>query len=311
MSDTMKVKIQKPYPNYHSARIKSPKLFVRIRALRTTKEGIMFYGGPLNSDPKGSSEVQSIRFPKKKFTVKQAKKWLKDHNFKYISFEPAKEEKMRKIKTEDVNIENVKTAKESELYSLRLRFQQLHTKFFKGHNNEQPYQDNRTSFFQKYAIVVKEMKKRGIPVPTKLIDRELFKRTLSSHQNKEVEEISRDLVVIKGDDDEERIVYGIVYSPDEVDSQGDFASAEDIRKAAHFYMANAQTVKVNHSGSRIAADLLESYIAPMDLAIEGRAVKKGTWLLAMRINDPGVWKAVKEGELTGFSMAGIATRTKS
>lgn len=79
-----------PYTNYHSARIKQPGTFVRIRVFKVTKEGIIFRGGPLNSDPDGPSEVQAIWFPKSKFTVAEAKKWLREHKFKYIEFEKAK-----------------------------------------------------------------------------------------------------------------------------------------------------------------------------------------------------------------------------
>jgi len=55
----------------------------------------MIYGGPLKSDPRGPTKVQAIRFPKDKFSVKEAKKWLKDHKRKYILFEPAKETKKK------------------------------------------------------------------------------------------------------------------------------------------------------------------------------------------------------------------------
>jgi len=88
----MKFEIQKPYPNFHSARIKSPGLFLRVRVIQTTKEGIMLYGGPLKSKPRGPTTLQSVRFPKDKFTVTQAKKWLKDHKHSYIIFEPARKD---------------------------------------------------------------------------------------------------------------------------------------------------------------------------------------------------------------------------
>lgn len=78
-----------PYPNYHAARLKSPGLFIRIRVFNTSKEGIMFYGGPLKSKPQGGTVLQAIRFPKSKFTTLQAKQWLKDHKYKPILFEPA------------------------------------------------------------------------------------------------------------------------------------------------------------------------------------------------------------------------------
>jgi hypothetical protein len=77
-----------PYPNYHAARIRNPGAFRRIRVMQTTKEGIMFYGGPLKT---GKTAIQAIRFPKKTFTAAQAKKWLTDHKQKYVLFEPASE----------------------------------------------------------------------------------------------------------------------------------------------------------------------------------------------------------------------------
>lgn len=79
-----------PYPNFHAGRMKSPGLFARILVLKTLPNGIMVYGGPLKSDPRGSAKTQAYRFPKSKFTVAQARKWLKDHNKTPILFEPAK-----------------------------------------------------------------------------------------------------------------------------------------------------------------------------------------------------------------------------
>jgi len=83
--------ISKPYPRFHAARVKSPDLFLRVRVMQTTKEGIMIYGGPLKSNPSGPVKTQAYRFPKEKFTAEQAKTWLKEHDVKYNSFEPATE----------------------------------------------------------------------------------------------------------------------------------------------------------------------------------------------------------------------------
>lgn len=78
-----------PFPNYHAARIRDPSDFSRIVVLKTLNNGIMIYGGPLKSDPKGSGKTQTYRFPKSKFTVDQAKKWLAEHDIKVILFEKA------------------------------------------------------------------------------------------------------------------------------------------------------------------------------------------------------------------------------
>jgi len=54
--------------------------------------------------------------------------------------------------------------------------------------------------------------------------------------------------------------------------------------------------------------ILESYLAPTSFALEGTQVRKGTWLLAMRVLDDDLWSQVKSGELTGLSMGGSAAR---
>jgi len=105
---------------------------------------------------------------------------------------------------------------------------------------------------------------------------------------------------------DEHIVYGIVYAPDEVDSQGDQASAEEIKKAAYDFMEHCQTFKVMHKGKPADIKVLESYIAPQKLTVSGRTIKKGSWVISARINNKKVWKDVKTGKLTGFSMAGYA-----
>ena len=76
-----------PFPNEHSARLKAPGGFVRIR--RSNDEGgpgIDFLFG-VRED--GGSEIQSIRFDRERFTPAQARKWLADHDFSPILFEEA------------------------------------------------------------------------------------------------------------------------------------------------------------------------------------------------------------------------------
>jgi hypothetical protein len=84
-----------PYPNYHAARMTSPKKnYIRIRNKKIA-DGIIEKVGVLPKAEEGKrggrTEVQSYWFDKSKFTVAQAKKWLKDHDLKPILFEPARE----------------------------------------------------------------------------------------------------------------------------------------------------------------------------------------------------------------------------
>lgn len=124
----------------------------------------------------------------------------------------------------------------------------------------------------------------------------------------EVEEPSpRTFKVVKADD--EHFVLGIVLEPDEVDAQKDVYSAAEVRSAAHKYMADYQ--HRGHMHKELVnekVDILESYLAPADFTVGSQTVKKGTWLMAMRINDAKLWKLVKEDGLTGFSIGGSASR---
>jgi len=108
---------------------------------------------------------------------------------------------------------------------------------------------------------------------------------------------------------EERFVYGIVLEPETVDAQNDIYSKEEIRNVCHKFMEEFGGVGLMHryivSGK---VKILENYVAPCDLTIDGTRIKAGTWLMAVRIIDDGLWKAVKEGKLTGFSIGGSARR---
>ena len=69
-----------PFPNYRSARQTDPDQYVRKRyAKNKGGRGVDFIYGFKKG---GGSEVQSVRFNKEIFTSAQAKKWLKDHDFK-------------------------------------------------------------------------------------------------------------------------------------------------------------------------------------------------------------------------------------
>lgn len=107
--------------------------------------------------------------------------------------------------------------------------------------------------------------------------------------------------------EDEHIVCGVVYAPNEVDSQGDTTNEEEIRKALYSYMEGPQKFKVNHKGKYIDTKVLEIYIAPVDFAINNQKIKKGSWLLIARVLDEKVWKGIKDGSITGYSLAGRAT----
>lgn len=87
--------ITKPFPNEHACRKTNPDKYKRFRRQNNKfGSGIHAIWGVTKVGEK--VELQSIRFSKSKFTVAQAKKWLKDHDHTCILFEPASGGKMKK-----------------------------------------------------------------------------------------------------------------------------------------------------------------------------------------------------------------------
>lgn len=117
--------------------------------------------------------------------------------------------------------------------------------------------------------------------------------------------------IVKADaPEEQRYLLGIVLEPDVVDSQNDIYDAEEIRKSAHTFLTTYRNIGLQHVAIvNGLAEIVESYIAPVDMEIGGTVVKKGTWLLGVHVIDDALWEACKDGTLTGLSIGGLACRT--
>ena len=88
---------------------------------------------------------------------------------------------------------------------------------------------------------------------------------------------------------------------------GDVISEEEIAKTADDFMINSRRIGLSHR-RRLSAEVLQSYTAPANFQFENQTVKKGSWILKIRILDEGIWQAVEAGLLQSFSVSGYATR---
>jgi len=104
----------------------------------------------------------------------------------------------------------------------------------------------------------------------------------------------------------QRLVYGVVYKPYEVDAQGDWADEATIEKAAHRWMLESQRNKLMHEENTDKVRPVESFIAPTDYKLGGQDIKKGSWVLVSKVLDDGIWAKIKSGEFGGYSLGGRA-----
>lgn len=103
----------------------------------------------------------------------------------------------------------------------------------------------------------------------------------------------------------EKLVYGVVYSPDETDAHGDFMKAEEIEKSAHQFLKDARNIDNQHNFEAGAGEVVESYVAPSDIMIGTDSITKGSWILVTKATDE-IWESIQKGDITGYSMAGTA-----
>ncbi len=109
--------------------------------------------------------------------------------------------------------------------------------------------------------------------------------------------------------DDQHYALGIVLEPDIIDAQNDTYSADDIRSAFEKFAEHYRNVGLMHKQMvNDKVQILENYIAPADFQSGDVMVKKGTWLMGVRVTDPDLWAGVKDGSITGFSIGGSAIR---
>lgn len=76
-----------PYANEHAARVLSPASCSKEYGRQEITSGVIRVACRLKDSTKWAT--QAYRFKKSIFTAAQARKWLKDHDIKYMSFEAA------------------------------------------------------------------------------------------------------------------------------------------------------------------------------------------------------------------------------
>jgi len=111
-------------------------------------------------------------------------------------------------------------------------------------------------------------------------------------------------------DKKKQMVGGIIYEPDEIDTQGDYANSKEIEKAQERFMQKYATdtkrIRINHMGKKLFFPIIECFIPEHDTIKGDKPLKKGAWWLMIKITNEGIWKDIEAGKLTGFSMGGTA-----
>lgn len=121
-------------------------------------------------------------------------------------------------------------------------------------------------------------------------------------------------ILIKGKNVDKQLFYCVVLEPETEDLEGDVISSEEIEKTAHGYAVESRVVGYAHkkdSSGKIVladADVVETFIAPVDFTIGAESIKKGSWVLGVKVNDSDLWQTIVKGDFDGVSIGGLGER---
>lgn len=98
----------------------------------------------------------------------------------------------------------------------------------------------------------------------------------------------------------------VVMVPEEVDLHGDITNEEDVRKACHNFNKFCRKSNLFHLVETDTFEIAESWVSPVDFSLDGKFIKKGTWLCTIQVLDEGLWALVKKGDICSVSIGAIA-----
>ena len=130
--------------------------------------------------------------------------------------------------------------------------------------------------------------------------------------------LSKHEIELKEVDVEKKILMGAALVPNKqilrADKDGKgyyiYFSEETIKKASELFLmrSNQNNATLEHKEKLNGMSVVESWVIDnpeMDKSKEyGFSLPKGTWMIAMKVNNEDIWKDVKAGKVKGFSIEG-------
>lgn len=118
--------------------------------------------------------------------------------------------------------------------------------------------------------------------------------------------------IVKSINDELRQATYVCMIPGE-DAHGDNVTVDEIRRACHAFNKSKKRANLFHKAMTDSVEFVESYILPTDIDIADsdgvlRHIPKGAWLVVTETTSDEIWKAQKDGTITGVSIGAMGKR---
>lgn len=113
--------------------------------------------------------------------------------------------------------------------------------------------------------------------------------------------------IIKSVNNELKQALYVVLEPDVVDAHLDTYDENEVRKACENFNNSLAQANLFHMVMTDTFEVIESYIAPVDMVFDTTLIKKGTWLMKLQFLDDNIWQGVLDGAFSGLSIGAWAT----
>lgn len=273
------------------------------------------------------SSVQSVLFDTKKWTVSEAKQWLKDNDFSGLSVDTGEDKKYYRFRQHNPeNFKRFRTIDAGES-SLGIKLIVGFTKLKKTNeeilnlNSISEYMDKmgyNEDTINVITYIVENIDMKDFRDIMKILDKVLWETDSKMYED------TKNLMFTKSKldktlfekksvklfkeslDKEKRLVYGVVIEPKSIDTDKEWTDEKEIETACHNFMKYFQDFGIEHKISLSKGlVLVENYINPSNSVINGVMLKKGSWVMVHYVEDEEIWDSIKSGELTGYSFEGL------
>jgi len=107
-------------------------------------------------------------------------------------------------------------------------------------------------------------------------------------------------------DKDNQIVYGVVYEPYAIDTDGETITKDHVAKMAWDFISNGYyaNIDIQHNFEKSGACVVESFITRKG----DPDFPEDSWVMGVKVPDT-VWEQILSGELNGFSLAGPSSKS--
>lgn len=118
--------------------------------------------------------------------------------------------------------------------------------------------------------------------------------------------------------DDQQILYGAAMIPNQIifrrDEEGQefnvFFSADTIKQIESVYFKKGfqNNINIEHTNTTADSYIFESFLVDKENGIAPKQfsdLPDGSWIIKAKVEDPAIWKEIKEGKRKGFSVEGI------